>query len=74
MSANEIESTGERDRLEERIDTLESKIAADQTSTHNGLDIDPELLQKVVHACFKSETFSEDEELGLLKLLLPEDN
>lgn len=74
MSTNETDPTGNNDRLKERIDTLESKITSNQASTHQSLDLDPELLQKVVHACFKSETFSEDEELELLKLFLPEDS
>lgn len=73
MSTNETNLTDETDRLEERIDTLETKIMSDQTTTDKPLDLDPELLQKVVHACFKSETISEDEELELLKLFLPED-
>lgn len=73
MATNETEPTSDMDRLDERIDVLEQRVASTPAATGSNVDIAPELLQKVVHACFKSEAISEDEELELLKTFLPND-
>jgi DNA-binding Lrp family transcriptional regulator len=55
-------------RLEERIAELEATLTdeTDETAAFS----DPELVHKVVHACMKSDSISEAEELRILQSLL----
>lgn len=57
------------DRLEERCVALESDGTGSSSPIETGLLSDPELTHKVLHACLRAETISEEEELRLLKLL-----
>lgn len=58
------------DTIDERISKLEAAVDnhTDPTST---LTIEPPLLQKTIHACIKSDTITEDEELEILRTLMP---
>lgn len=75
MTANESEPTDGTadsiDQLHERMAAIERQLdeltAVDDRQA--GL-ADPELLHKVLRACFESESLSEDEELQLVKELL----
>lgn len=62
----------ELDNLAERVGRLERQRESWSTNepTRTVFD-DPELLHKVVHACMDSTNISEDEELQILKNLLP---
>lgn len=55
--------------LSERVDELESEIQR-QGSTHVKIK-DPELIRKLVHAAFDAEYISRDEELQLLRYVIP---
>ncbi|NGM69073.1 winged helix-turn-helix transcriptional regulator [Natronolimnobius sp. AArcel1] len=59
------------ERLEERCLALESQSESTDShvATESGLLSEPELTHKVLHACLRADTISEEEELRLLKLL-----
>ena len=70
-TSTEIKESEQLEQLQARVETLEQQIAADQTpSSELSTMSDPELLQKVFHACLKAETISEEEELELIKTLM----
>lgn len=51
--------------LEERLDTIEETTGEPDSAFE-----DPELLHKVVHACFESETITEEEELRIIQSIM----
>ncbi len=77
------QSTAERqpiDELQERVNeltetvqTLESQLE-DATAPSRGSIEDPKLVQKIVHACFRSEQISDDEELQIIEMVLSNDS
>lgn len=71
LEANESDETLSRAELHERVTTLDKHVTALATDsdTATGLD-DPELVHKVLHACFDSDAITEEEELQLLHAIL----
>lgn len=53
--------------LLDRLETIESRLEADPTP---GTSLEPELVQKIMHACLHSDRITEDEELELLRTFL----
>lgn len=71
METRETDPSADVEQLTDRIITLEEQLQTKPVAVTNCLGInDPELLHKVIHVCMKSETFSEDEELQLIKALV----
>jgi len=69
------EATDMTERIEEltaRLDRLEDELESTTRADCSGID-DPELLQKLVHACLDAEYLSTDEELRILRTVLPVD-
>jgi DNA-binding CsgD family transcriptional regulator len=67
----EVDDNDRLEQLQTRIETLEQQIAVDKTLTAElSASGDPELKQKILHACLKAETISEDEELEIIKMLM----
>ena len=71
MATNDQTSTTDVDRLSDRISSIEQHLDAtpEQGSGDRGLD-DPELLHKVLRACFESDDISEAEEREVLETLI----
>jgi hypothetical protein len=69
------EATDQAERIEEltaRLDRVEDELESITRADGGGID-DPELLQKVGHACLDAEYLSTDEELRILRTVLPVD-
>jgi DNA-binding MarR family transcriptional regulator len=62
--------TDSLDELATRIESLEAGL--ERGPRRNGAQIEPELLRKLVHASMDAEYISQEEELTLLKQLLPD--
>lgn len=60
-------------RLEARLDALEADLEQVVGDRDGGMFADPELLHKMIHACFESDRFSEEEELELLRTVIDAD-
>jgi len=62
------------DGLAEQLESIEQQLEANERPGGTpGVSNDPELAHKVVHACFDSETVTEDEELRILKTMMQSD-
>lgn len=59
------------DSLRERVEAIERTL--DGESQLNRSDLSPELIHKVLHACMESERISEEEELDIIRAILPVD-
>ena len=71
LAAIEESLTESLEELTARIETIETQLQT-TTPAANDVHVEPELLHKVVHACMDAEYVSRDEELQLLRQLLPD--
>ncbi|MFC4249526.1 winged helix-turn-helix domain-containing protein [Natribaculum luteum] len=58
--------------LTETVRTLESQLEDVSDPSRESIE-DPELVQKIVHACFRSDQISDDEELQIIEMVLSND-
>ncbi|WP_018256265.1 winged helix-turn-helix transcriptional regulator [Halomicrobium katesii] len=71
LAAFEESLTESLEELTARIETIETELQT-TTPTANAVHVEPGLLYKVVHACMDADYISRDEELQLLRRLLPD--
>lgn len=70
MKSNETESKAIVEQMDKRITTVEQQVDELKASDQESAALENiELKHKIVHACLKSETISEDEELQILQEL-----
>ncbi|ELY63459.1 regulatory protein MarR [Natrinema versiforme JCM 10478] len=60
--------------LTAQVDQLEQQLADQSQSTAPSASLAPELAHKVAHACLRSDSISEDEELQILRELMGVDS
>ena len=71
MATNDQTLSSDVDYLSDRISSIEQRL--DSTSENDSADgglVDPELVHKVLRACFESDNISESEERKVLKTLI----
>lgn len=71
MASDTTEQATATDELEQRVETLEQEFETFPDSDDSVRVIgDMELLHKVLHACMKSDSITEEEEFQIMKMLL----
>ena len=71
MATNDQTSTTDVDDLNDRVSSIEQQLdTTSETGSGSGGLKDPELLHKVLRACFESDNISEAEEREILEILI----
>jgi len=73
MASDTTEQATAADEIEQRVETLEQEVEtlSNSDETVSGIE-DTALLHKILRACMKDDSITDDEELQILEMLLSE--
>lgn len=60
----------EEGNVSKRMETLEGRLDALEADSNSRLGLEPELIQKVLHACLHSDSITDAEELKILRIFI----